>query len=433
MSKLNNPLYQVLYEEVRDKILNNEYHKGAKLESVRSLSKKRGVSTTTVEKAYNQLLIEGYIMSIPRSGYIVLDVITPDMATINNSISPIEYKNYENNKLTTDLFDIKSYKKIINKVLNYDYEKLYTECDPRGEIELREEIRKFILNERGVKCNINQIVIGSGIQNLLNILLDFSSKKSVSYLVPEFKKAMSVFRTFNYLLLPKNNIEGIINTKSDFLYISPSNTYPAGDVVKVKERNDLIKWAKSNNTYIIEDDYNFFIRYNSYTVPSIHSYDNGENVVYMGSFAKMIIPSIRISFMVLPIPLYNIYKESYRKNSQGVSKLDQLSLALFMKEGFFKRHTKKLYAQYKEKNEEIIKWLMKKNKKDSFTIRGSDSNLHIVLDFKTMKSLNQFIKNCEKLSFQYSKIENKYSIIFPYSGIEIDNISKVIKKLLHAV
>ena len=216
------PLYQVLYEEIRTKILNSEYKKGAKLESVRVLSKKRSVSTTTVEKAYNQLLIEGYITSIPRSGYIVLDVITPDISSKNNLVEPLIYKKYENNKLSTDLFDIKSYKKIINKVINYDYEKLYTECDPRGEIELREEIRKFILKERDVKCDVNQIVICPGIQNLLTLLLDFTNKSSVTYLAPEFTKAMSVFRTFNYLLLPKNNIDEITNTKSDFLYISPS-------------------------------------------------------------------------------------------------------------------------------------------------------------------------------------------------------------------
>lgn len=430
MSILNSPLYQILYEEIKTKILSNEYEKGSKLESVRVLSKKRSVSTTTVEKAYNQLLIEGYIMSIPRSGYIVLDVITPEISSKNNLIDPLVYKTYENNKLTTDLFDIKSYKKIINKVINYDYEKLYTECDPRGEIELREEIRKFILKERDVKCDVNQIVVGAGIQNLLNILLDFTNKNSVTYLSPEFKKAMSIFRMFNYLLIPKNNIEEILNTKTDFLYISPSNIYPTGDIIKVKERNDLIKWARSNNTYIIEDDYNFFIRYNSYTIPSIHSYDNGENVIYMGSFAKMIIPSIRISFMVLPVSLYNLYKKDFRKHSQGVSKLDQLSLALFMKEGLFKRHTKKLYAQYKEKNEAIKKCLNKQNLRNSFSVRGSDSNLHLILDFKSEKSLKQFIKNCDELSFEYKKIENKKSVIFPYSGIEIINISSTMKKLL---
>ncbi len=433
MKNISRPLYQVLYEEIKSKILNSEFEKGSKLDSVRSLAKKRSVSTTTVEKAYNQLLIEGYITSIPRSGYIVLDVITPDVSTKNNLVEPLVYDTYKNNELTTDLFDIKSYKRIINKVINYDYKKLYTECDPRGELELREEIRKFILKERDVKCDVNQIVIGTGIQNLLNILLDFTNKHSVTYITPEFKKAMSVFRTFNYLLLPKNNIEEITNTKTDFLYISPSNTYPLGDIIKVKDRNNLIKWARSNDTYIIEDDYNFFIRYNSYTIPSIHSYDNGENVIYMGSFAKMLIPSIRISFMVLPISLYDVYKETFRKNSQGVSKLDQLSLALFMKEGLFKRHTKKLYSQYKEKNEAIKKCILKHNSNNSLTIQGSDSNLHLILDFNTIKSFNQFTKNCSKLSFEFEKIENKRSVIFPYSGIEIKNITKTIKKLLHKV
>ena len=134
--------------------------------------------------------------------------------------------------------------------------------------------------------------------------------------------------------------------------------------------------------------------------------------------------------MVLPISLYNVYKKGYRKHSQGVSKLEQLSLALFMKEGLFKRHTKKLYAQYKEKNEAIKSCLEKQNPSKSFSVRGSDSNLHLILDFNTDKSLNQFIKNCDGLSFEYKKIENRKSIIFPYSGIEIINISSTMKKLL---
>ncbi|MBU1019968.1 MAG: PLP-dependent aminotransferase family protein, partial [Firmicutes bacterium] len=300
MPKLNNALYQILYNEIKSKILNNELKQSSKLESVRSLAKKKNISTTTVEKAYNQLLVEGYVSSIPRSGYVVNEISNPVNHTETSVIENITQPLYANNALTTDLFDIKNYKTILNKVINYDFEKLYTSCDERGEYELREEIRKYILLERNVKCDANQIIIGSGTQYLLNILLDIAQKHTVTFLAPEFKKAMSVFRTHKYLLKPENSIYDILNTKTDFLYISPSNTYPTGEVIKVKERNDLIKWADSNNTYIIEDDYNFFIRYNSYTVPSIHSFDNGKNVIYMGSFSKIILPSIRISFMVLP-------------------------------------------------------------------------------------------------------------------------------------
>lgn len=431
MPKINIPLYHRLYEDIKDKIIHNEYKKNSKLESIRSLSSRLDISTTTVEKTYNQLLVEGYIKSIPRSGFIVMDVHNLDKGRYHSYIDPIEHPVKENNKLTTDLFDIKSYKATVNKILNYESEKLYTELDPRGEEELREEIRKYILKERDVKCDVNQIVVGPGIQNLLTILISLRNCNTVTYLDPEFKKAMNIFRSFNYTLKPRQNTTEIARLKADYLYISPSNIYPTGEVLKAQERNKIIKWAHTNNSYIIEDDYNFFIRYNSYTIPSIHSYDNGERVIYIGSFSKTIIPSIRISYMVLPLELYNIYKDRYNDFSQGVSKLEQLSLALFMKEGLYQRHTKKLYNLYKEKNAIMKTSLEKYNKKKSFNIRGTDSNLHVVLDFKTKKNLTTFIRNCDRYYLKYEIIQNQNSVIFPYSGIENADIPKLVRDLFY--
>lgn len=429
MPKEKEALYQLLYDEIKNRILNNELKRDTKLESVRSLAKKKNISTTTVERAYSQLLLEGYISSVPRSGYIVNEINSYESNENYSSIENIKNPLYLNNALTTDLFDIKNYKSTINKVLNYDFKKLYTSCDERGELELREEIRKYILLERDVKCDVNQIIVGSGTQYLLNILLDIAQKESVAFLRPEFKKAMSVFRTHKYLLKPEKSISNILNTKTDFLYISPSNTYPTGEVIKVKDRNDLIKWAESNNTFIIEDDYNFFIRYNSYTVPSIHSLDHGKNVIYMGSFSKIVLPSIRISFMVLPVALYDVYKKSYQVYSQGVSKLEQLSLALFMKEGYFKRHTKKLHGLYKEKNEAITMTLEQLEKDNKFTIRGNDSNLHVIIDFHHQEAYKTFINNCKINSYKYDIISNSLSVIFPYSGFNTNEIPKLINRL----
>ncbi len=431
MEKMNITLYQRLYEDIKYKIRRNEYKKNSKLESIRSLAKRLDISTTTVEKAYNQLLIEGYVDSIPRSGYIVLAVDLLEHSRHKPLVEPITTPAYPNDKITTDLFDIKNYKAIMNKVINYESDKLYTECDPRGELELREEIRKYVLQERDVKCDVNQIIIGSGIQNLLHILLNISNKKSVTYLTPEFKKAMNVFRAYNYSLKPRKTIKEISRIKADYLYISPSNIYPTGEVIKVKSRNDLIKWSKQNDAYIIEDDYNYFLRYNSYTVPSIHSYNNGGNVIYMGSFSKIFLPSLRLSFMILPVPLYNIYRENYSRFSQGVSKLEQLTLARFMKEGCFRRHTKKLYNLYKEKNEAITTALLRKNKNKNFSIRGNDSNLHVILDFRTKYFLNTFIRNCDRYALKYEIINESNSVIFPYSGIETKNIKKLIRDLFY--
>lgn len=431
MSSINIPLYQSLYEDIKDKIIHNELKKNNKLESIRSLSKRMDISTTTVEKAYNQLVVEGYIKSVPRSGFIVMDVHNLNKGKFHPYVDPIEHPVKENNKLTTDLFDIKSYKATVNKVFNYQSDLLFTNLDPRGEEPLREEIRKYILKERDVKCDVNQIIIGPGIQSLLQILLSITNKKTVTYLAPEFKKAMNIFRSFDYTLKPRQSTTEIARLKADFLYISPSNIYPTGEVLKAQERNKIITWAHRNDSYIIEDDYNFFIRYNSYTVPSIHSYDHGERVIYIGSFSKSIIPSIRVSYMVLPISLYNIYKERYNDFSQGVSKLEQLSLAQFMREGLFQRHTKKLYNLYKEKNEIMKQALNKHNRHHSFGIRGTDSNLHVVLDFTTKKHMNTFIKNCDRHHLQYEIIQQTNSVIFPYSGITNHDIPRLVKTLFY--
>ncbi len=433
MTSIHIPLYYRLYEDIKDKILRNELTKNSKLESIRSLSSRLDISTTTVEKAYNQLLVEGFIRSKPRSGYLVNDVENLNKGKYHSYIDPIEHPVKENNKLTTDLFDIKSYKSTVNKVFNYQADKLFTELDPRGEEELREEIRKYILKERDVKCDVNQIIIGPGIQNLLTILLSIYPGKSVTYLAPEFKKAMHIFRSFDYTLKPRQTTTEIARIKADFLYISPSNIYPTGEVLKAQERNKIIKWAHRNDSYIIEDDYNFFIRYNSYTVPSVHSYDNGERVVYVGSFSKTIIPSIRVSYMVLPLSLYNIYKERYNDFAQGVSKLEQLSLAQFMKDGLYQRHTKKLYNQYKEKNEIMKHALQRYNKKKQFQIRGTDSNLHVVLDFRTKTQLKTFSRNCDRFHLKYDVIQGQNSVIFPYSGIENKNIKTLARDLLYNI
>jgi len=433
MARINIPLYKRLYEDVRLKILRGELKKNTKLESVRSLSKRLDISTTTVEKAYNQLLVEGYVTSIPRSGYIVESIPQDGKKQIRRLVNPIEYFNYDNNKLTEDLFDIKVYKSVMNKVINYDSKKLFQECDPRGEEELREEIRKYVLKERNIACDVNQIVVGAGIQQLLTILHNLNPGKSVSYLSPEFEKAMNIFRAYGYQLKPRNTITELCRLISDYLYISPSNTYPSGDIVKIKDRSKLIKWAKDNESFIIEDDYNFFIRYNSYSIPSIYSYDNGENVIYMGSFSKIIIPSIKISYMILPIRLYEKYKDVFEMFSQSVSKLDQLSLALFMKEGLFQRHIKKLYNKYKEKNEAILQALNKQHKRKDFKVLGSDSNLHIIIDFKRKTDLKSFTRNCERYHLAFNIIADSNKVIFPYSGFELKDIPRIIKDLFYSI
>lgn len=422
--------YIELFQDIKNQISNNTLSRNSKLESIRSYAKRKNLSTTTVEKAYLQLLVEGYIYSKPKSGYYVSTIENIVSQETNSNVVPIITKPYQNNALTEDMFDMKQYKSITNKVFNYYPKELLQECSPNGEEILREEIRKYVLKERGVLCDKSQIIIGPGIQNLLHTLISLKDYETLSYLSPGFQKALNMFSLKGYQLFSHKNISNILHSRTDYLYISPSNIYPTGESLKIQDRIQLIKWAQNNDSYIIEDDYNFFIKYNNYTVPSIQSLDPSR-VIYMGSFSKTMLPSMRISFMILPTTLYDLYKNRYQTFSQGVSKLEQLSLALYFKEGLFYRHTKKLYNIYKKKNECFQLAIDKYVNQGRISLKGTDSNLHVIITFISKDDLNYFIDSCQSRNYKFSFIDRQFSILFPYSGIINHEMNSVIQSLFH--
>lgn len=420
--------YQDLFDDIKNQINHQVLKKHTKLDSIRHIAKKRNISTTTVEKAYLQLVVEGYIYSIPKSGYYVSDIEQLNSNPTTIDVPVIKNTTYKNNALTFDMFDFKIYKSIMNKVINYYSDELLEECTPNGEIELREEIRKYVLKERDVKCDVNQIVIGPGTQNLLQVLLSLVDYETVSFLAPGFKKALNMFSLNDYQLFSHNSIKQVLTSHTDYLYISPSNIYPTGESLKINDRISLIKWAQQNNNYIIEDDYNFFIKYNSYTVPSIHSLDPS-HVIYLGSFSKTLLPSMRISFMILPDKLYALYQQKYQTFSQGVSKLEQLTLALYFKEKLFTRHTRKLYNTYKKKNKLFLKHIEQYIDSGLISVRGEESNLHVLITFHQPHSINHFIERCKAMNYKYTIINQVNSLLFPYSGIENSKMEETISYL----
>lgn len=420
--------YLELFQDIKNQINSNTLTNDSKLESIRSLAKRKNLSTTTVEKAYLQLLVEGYIYSKPKSGYYVSKIDNIESQDFNSRFDPISTKSFQNNALTEDMFDMKQYKSITNKVFNYYQSELLRECSPNGEEILREEIRKYVLKERDVVCDISQIIIGPGIQNLLHILLSLRDYETLSYLSPGFQKALNMFSLKGYQLFSHKKISDIIQSRTDYLYISPSNIYPTGETLRIQDRVQLIKWAQSNNSYIIEDDYNFFIKYNNYTVPSIHSLDQSR-VIYMGSFSKTLLPSMRISFMILPIYFYEIYKMQYQTYSQGVSKLEQLSLALYFQEGLFYRHTRKMYNIYKKKNECFRLSMKKFIDQGRISLEGTDSNLHAIIKFRSIEDRSYFVNSCKTKNYKFSLIEKQNGILFPYSGIKNNEMDSILKSL----
>lgn len=219
------------------------------------------------------------------------------------------------------------------------------------------------------------------------------------------------------------------------VYLSPSHQYPTGSVMPIDKRLEILKWASSNEAIIIEDDYDCLIRYESRPIPALQGLDKKGHVIYLGSFSKILLPSIRISYMILPQELLNKYKIKIGRYSQSASKLEQLTLAKFMKEGYLEKHLRKIKKVYHRKNEIIVNFI-NKYAKDKINILGHDSGLHMMFELKTKKTNTEIIREAEKLKI-YLEIVEGYNeskvVVFTYSGLDENEIETTLKLFIENV
>ena len=204
----------------------------------------------------------------------------------------------------------------------------------------------------------SQIIIGAGIQYLLSILCSLLRDKhhDIAFEYPGFNQAKNVFEDYNMDIIPIPvlkegiDIEKLKKSKVKMVYLSPSHQYPTGSVMPIDKRIEILNWAQENNSIIIEDDYDCLIRYESRPIPALQGLDKAGHVIYLGSFSKILLPSIRISYMILPLDILENYKWIKARYSQTSSKIEQLTLTKFMAEGYLEKHLRKIRKLYYKKN-----------------------------------------------------------------------------------
>lgn len=445
--RLEEAFYIQIYRYYKNQIIHGIFKEGDKLPSIRQLTKDIKVSKTTVETAYNQLVVEGYVNNIPKRGYYVVQI-EEQQFNFDGSKTPQgtkeNKKRYINIGVDKNSFDIKLWKRLYGNTLLEKSQELFTSGDGQGEIGLRENICEFVKKTRGVRCNPQQIIVGAGVQQLLgNICVLLGGEL---YLValeyPGFNQAKTVFE--NYGLQTKAipvyndgmNMEVLKTVGAKMVYVSPSHQYPTGSVMPIQKRMELLKWAKENDSIIIEDDYDCLIRYESRPIPALQGLDKGNQVIYLGSFSKLLLPSIRISYMILPDNILKRYLKDKKDYSQTASKIEQLTLAKFMEEGHFERHIRRIKKAYYKKNEKIVNYLHR-NGNNKIKILGHDSGLHMMLEIETNKNVEEIIREAENSNIFLELVEGyqteKIMVVFTYSGIDEGNIESVLKGLLRII
>lgn len=442
------PLYIQLYKLIKEDIINGDIVKGEKLPSLRNMANSLDVSITTIDLAYNQLLVEGYIISKPQSGFYVADILGSQAKDPNTSSEAISFHfddyTFDNSSYIYDLssFDFQKWKKTTSRVFSEYPHLLLSESDVQGEMPLRYEIAKYIFSSRGVKASPEQIVIGAGTQQLTGHLCRILKKMGIDYLCtedPGYIPIQNIFRDHGFAIgkIPVNK-DGIqldklpINIKSA-VYVSPSNQFPTGAVMPVANRYKLIKWAEDNNSIILEDDYDSELRYFGKPVPALQGLTRGNSVVYLGSFSSTLFPAIKISYMVLPQDMINIFKEIKNDYTQTCSKTEQLALALFMEDGLYYTNIKKLRKLYSQKLS-LTMSALQKYAAGFIEAINTQSGINLVIRVNSPYDSNTLCAKAKEIGLHVSTASPKDSgeiktLIFYYNQIPIEHINEYVEKL----
>lgn len=393
------PLYRQIYIQIKEAIQSGSLSAHTRLLSKRKMAQLLDVSVNTVDTAYNQLVSEGFLEVRPQSGYYVCEIgkLEWDKNT-KPLLKPVPMLESNPIKIDFSLFGVDKdhfpytiWKRLSRNVFEQWKDTILKNSPCHGELELRKAIASYLYLSRGVLCHSEQIVVGAGTDNLLQILSYLLKNECIIAMEnPVYYDAYFYFRRMGHQVvsIPTDHhgmqiepLEKLINTA---IYITPSHQFPLGITMPISRRIKLLNWAKqSEKRYIIEDDYDSEFRYDIQPIPSLQSIDKNEKVIYLGSFSRSIAPSLRISYMVLPEKLSEKFSEKYHAFPCAVSKLDQLILMQFLSKGHYETHLNKMRKLYKEKREFFV-FALKKAFPNA-EILGENAGQHVLLKMHEIK------------------------------------------------
>ena len=356
IDKNNRPVYLQIYRQLRQDIVRGLYPYHAKLPSIRLLCDELSVSTVTVDHAYTLLCDEGYIESRERSGYFVV-FRTDDgfVSPASDKSRPIHHTNHHGNSTAVE-FPFSVLAKTMRRVISDFGESILDRSQNTGTIVLREEIGRYLARSRGVYVEPNQIIIGSGSEYLYTLIVGLLGRNIVYAIEsPSYKKIEQVYSSFGVKLeklpLGCDGIDSVAlqNCHADVLHISPYRSYPSGVTASASKRHEYLRWARQNDGFIVEDDFESEFSLSQKTEETLFSHTSNDNVIYMNTFSMTISPSFRVGYMVLPKRLICEFEERLGFYSCTVPTYIQLAVAELIANGDFERHINRVRRK-KRKN-----------------------------------------------------------------------------------
>ncbi|WP_028042932.1 PLP-dependent aminotransferase family protein [Candidatus Stoquefichus massiliensis] len=441
-------MYEYLYQCIKEDIIHLKLTPHEKLPSKRAFAKNQNVSLITIENAYNQLLIEGYIYSIEKKGYFVSEIQYPNIPTKKAVKLPQEIKkayliDLKTNSVSPKHFPFSTWSKLTRQVLSSQDSELLTRPPQQGCLALRETICKHLYAFSGMNVLPQQIIIGAGTEYLYNLVIQLLGRQLIYALEnPGHHSISKVYQlndiSYQYIPLDKDglNIKELKKSQAHVVHISPAHHYPTGITMPIKRRLEILKWANDHQNYIIEDDYDSEFRLRGKPISTLYQIDQNERVIYMNTFSKTLAPSFRISYMVLPPHLVQRFQEKLHFYACSVSSFEQIILAEFMQQGYFEKHINRMRNSYKLIRDDFLSQLHASPIAHQIRITEENAGLHFLLHYTSPFHDNEIVQQAAAIGLHISTLSQFYdipydshTIVVNYSGLAFHQIPVAIELL----
>ena len=450
------PLYEQLYNHIRNEIESGKIGAGNKLPSKRALSAHLKISVVTVETAYALLAAEGYIYSVPGSGYYAERLPGPFRGERNSIVIPQrpaerEYRfDFRTNRVDTELFTFSVWARLSREILSSGGAELLQSCSGKGVYSLRQAIAEYLRSFRGVEAQAEQIVIGAGGEYLTGLLVQMLGRDKVYGVEePGYVKTRRVFSANCHKVVPialdssGAKPESLLAQGVQVAHLTPSHHFPLGTVMPAARRHEILSWAYSaEDRYIIEDDYDSDFRFSGKPVPALQSLDYANRVVYLNTFTKSLAPSMRIGYMVIPLDLLDRFDERLGFYACTVPVFEQLILAEFIRRGHFERHINRMRKLYLGRRDFFLKTLEASRLSEILEVQSTNAGMHLLLSSRCGLGERELLERAAAEDVRVYGLSEYYSfggmydgpgcVIAGYSGMSTEQLTQGIAALERA-